>query len=246
MAVAAGATVFWRGLQKVSGPLNFFLKLINRPVSYVGMPRPINADAAATKQRILDSALHLFADRGIDGVSLRELAADARVSSAMIHHCFGGKDGLREAAIDSMYSQFGGAVLEMVQLLAPDKCHSPGEVFDRAVRFAFSFCRRHQSSVRLLMRDVVANGELDARREATTNGPFVDQITARLGQIIGTDPSELRMPLHSCVTLVGRYAVSSDAELMRLTCTANVEDALAATEETLRQNVRLLMRLPGN
>lgn len=210
------------------------------------MPRPINADAAATKQRILDSALHMFADRGIDGVSLRELAADARVSSAMIHHCFGGKDGLREAAIDTMYGQLGGAVLEMAQLLSPEKCHSPGEVFDRAVRYAFSFCRRHQSSVRLLMRDVIANGELDARREATTNGPFMDQITTRLGQIIGTDPAGLRVPLHSCVTLVGRYAVSSDNELMRLTGAATLEEAERAIEENLRQTVRLLMRLPSN
>ena len=210
------------------------------------MPRPINADAAATKQRILDSALHMFADRGIDGVSLRELAADARVSSAMIHHCFGGKDGLREAAIDTMYGQLGSAVLELVQLLAPDKCHSPGEVFDRAVRYAFSFCRRHQSSVRLLMRDVVANGELDARREATTNGPFMDQITTRLGQIIGTVPAGLLVPLHSYVTLVGRYAVSSDNELMRLTGATNIEEAEAAIEENLRQTVRLLMRLPSN
>lgn len=210
------------------------------------MPRPINADAAATKQRILDSALHLFADRGIDAVSLRELAADARVSSAMIHHCFGGKDGLREAAIDTMYSQLGGAVMEMVQLLAPDQCRSPGEVFDRAVRYAYSFCRKHQSSVRLLMRDVIANGELDARREATTNGPFMDQITKRLGQIIGTEPAELRIPLHSCVTLVGRYAVSSDAELMRLTGADSVDEAERLTEESLRQTVRMLMRLPSN
>ncbi|MCP4447025.1 MAG: hypothetical protein GY811_17005 [Myxococcales bacterium] len=30
------------------------------------------------------------------------------MSSAMIHHCFGGKDGLRQAVIDTMYCQLGG------------------------------------------------------------------------------------------------------------------------------------------
>ena len=210
------------------------------------MPRPVNADAAATKQRILDSALEMFGSRGIDAVSLRELASDANVSSAMIHHCFGGKDGLRQAAIDTMYNQLGGLAIEMGQLLQPGVCQSPGEVFDRAVRFCLSFCREHRSSARLLLRDVVAKGELDAQRQASTNGPFLTQITTRLGEILDCTPAELRMPLHSCVTLVGRYAVSSDNELMSLTATDNVDDALVAAEEHLRHSVRLLMRLPAN
>lgn len=210
------------------------------------MPRPVNADAAATKQRILDSALEMFGSRGIDAVSLRELASDAKVSSAMIHHCFGGKDGLRQAAIDTMYNQLGGLAIQMAQLLQPGVCESPGEVFDRAVRFCLKFCREHRSSARLLMRDVVAKGELDDQREAKTNGPFIDQITSRLGEILECSATELRMPLHSCITLVGRYAVSSDKELMRLTAKDNVEDALVATEKHLRTSVRLLMRLPAS
>lgn len=212
----------------------------------MAMPRPVNADAAATKQRILDSALEMFGSRGIDAVSLRELATDANVSSAMIHHCFGGKDGLRQAAIDTMYGQLGGLAIEMGQLLQPGVCGSPGEVFDRAVRFCFSFCRQHRSSVRLLMRDIMAKGELDAQRQATTYKPFMNQITARLGEILGCTADELRMPLHSSVTLVARYAVSSDRELMDVTATATLEEALVAAEENLRSTVRMLMRLPSN
>jgi len=188
----------------------------------------------------------MFGSRGIDAVSLRELASDAKVSSAMIHHCFGGKDGLRQAAIDTMYSQLGGLALEMGQLLQPGVCHSPGEVFDRAVRYCFSFCRQHRSSVRLLMRDVMAQGELDAQREASTNGPFMAQITARLSEILGCTADELRMPLHSSVTLVARYSVSSDRELMSVTATDTIEKALVVAEENLRTTVRMLMRLPTN
>ncbi len=210
------------------------------------MPRPINADAAATKQRILDSALEMFGSRGVDAVSLRELATDANVSSAMIHHCFGGKDGLRQAAIDTMYSQLGGLAIEMGQLLQPGVCGSPGEVFDRAVRFSFAFCRQHRPSVRLLMRDIMSQGELDPKRQASTNAPFLAQITQRLGQILDCDPGELRMPLHSSVTLVARYAVSSDRELMSVTATDTIEEALVVAEENLRRTVRLLMRLPPN
>lgn len=96
------------------------------------------------------------------------------------------------------------------------------------------------------MRDVVAKGELDAQRQASTNDPFLTQITTRLGEILECTPSELRMPLHSCVTLVGRYAVSSDNELMSLTAKDTIEDALVVAEEHLRTSVRMLMRLPPN
>ncbi len=210
------------------------------------MPRPVNADAAATKQRILDSALELFGTRGIEAVSLRELALDANVSSAMIHHCFGGKDGLRQAAIDTMYTQLSGLALELAQLLDPAVCSSPGEAFDRAVRFAFAFCRNHRAAVRLLMSEVMARGELDAERQSTTNGPFLKMIPARLAEILDQEAGALRLPLHSCVTLVARYALSSDQELMNLTAMESTEQALTVAEEHLRCSVRLLLRLPAN
>ncbi len=210
----------------------------------MGMPRPVNADAAATKQRILDSALELFAERGIDGVSLRELAADAHVSSAMIHHCFGGKDGLRQAAIDTMYSQLTTLSLEMIALMGPNTELSATEVFDHSVKVSFAFTRRHRAAARLLLRDVVANGELDERRQAMTSGPFLDAISSRLSELSGLDPNELRLCLHSSITLVARYAVSSNRELMMLSNTDTIEEALVRIESYLREAVRVLMRLP--
>ncbi len=210
------------------------------------MPRPVNADAAATKQRILDSALELFAERGIDGVSLRELAADAKVSSAMIHHCFGGKDGLRQAAIDTMYNKLQALSIEMMMLLQKGQCQSPGEVFDRAVAVSFQFVRTHRSAVRWLLRDVVARGSLDSQRVSSTYGPFMDAVTTRLSELTGVAAADLRMPLHSSVTLVARYGVSDDTELLRLTGAEDVDSAAVRVQEELRQTVRQLMRLPSN
>lgn len=210
------------------------------------MPRPVNADAAATKQRILDSALHLFAQRGIDGVSLRELAADAKVSSAMIHHCFGGKDGLRQAAIDTMYTKLQALSIEMMFLLAEGQCQSPGEVFDRAVAVSYRFVREHRSAVRWLLRDVVARGSLDSERMASTYVPFMNAITARLSELTGVAAADLRMPLHSSITLVARYGVSDESELQKLTGCEDMDEACARVQEELRVTVRQLMRLPGN
>lgn len=50
-----------------------------------------------TPDRIRDAAIVEFADRGFDGASLRDIAARAGVSAALIVHHFGSKAGLRDA-----------------------------------------------------------------------------------------------------------------------------------------------------
>lgn len=49
------------------------------------------------KAAIRNAALSLFADHGPDAVSVRQIAAAAQVSPALILHHFGSKDGLRVA-----------------------------------------------------------------------------------------------------------------------------------------------------
>lgn len=70
------------------------------------------------RQRLLDTALTLFAERGFAAVGMREIAAAADVSLGLIRIHFGSKDGLREELdayvlheIDTFYVgiiEFGG------------------------------------------------------------------------------------------------------------------------------------------
>ena len=53
-----------------------------------------------TRERILASALELFARNGIDRTSIRAVAAGAGVDAALVHHYFGTKQQLFAAAID--------------------------------------------------------------------------------------------------------------------------------------------------
>src|SRR5215470_8750592 len=54
-----------------------------------------------TKQRLLDAAERLFAERGVDGVSLREVnaAAGERNNAALYYH-FHDRDGLVRAIVE--------------------------------------------------------------------------------------------------------------------------------------------------
>jgi AcrR family transcriptional regulator len=59
------------------------------------MARPVNADGEATAKRILDAAFRCYLDGG-GFTSIRDIAREAKVSLAMIHHYFGSKAKLYE------------------------------------------------------------------------------------------------------------------------------------------------------
>ena len=59
-----------------------------------------SAEDLTARARIRDAALRLFADRGLDGTTIRDIAKEAGVSGGLIRHHFGSKDDLR-AACDS-------------------------------------------------------------------------------------------------------------------------------------------------
>lgn len=52
---------------------------------------------SSTRDRLLDTAERMFADRGFAGVSLRDIATVAKVNIAAAHYHFGSKAGLFEA-----------------------------------------------------------------------------------------------------------------------------------------------------
>jgi TetR/AcrR family transcriptional regulator, regulator of cefoperazone and chloramphenicol sensitivity len=73
-------------------------------------PRSPSSDLTA-KATIRNTALRLFADRGPEAVTVREVAAAAAVSPALVMHHFGSKAGLR-AAVDEHVAHSFDAVLD--------------------------------------------------------------------------------------------------------------------------------------
>ena len=55
------------------------------------------AEDLTARARIRDAAIRLFGERGIEGASIRDIAAEAGVSSGLVRHHFGSKESLREA-----------------------------------------------------------------------------------------------------------------------------------------------------
>ena len=61
---------------------------------------------SSAKERLLRSAMKLFAARGFDGVTVRDIAADAETSPGLIKHHYGSKEGLRQAVDEYFISRF--------------------------------------------------------------------------------------------------------------------------------------------
>lgn len=67
------------------------------------MPRVKNNDEKEkSKQRILKSATKLFAQKGFDGVGIREICKDAHANICMISYFWGGKKELYQGIIDDL------------------------------------------------------------------------------------------------------------------------------------------------
>ena len=178
------------------------------------MARPINADAKATRARILDAAVEMFSKQGLDGASVRGIARHAEVSPAMVHHHFGSKEGLYEACIDVLYE----GLLELQTSLSTqlDPNAAPREVASRLVRSFYRFARKRQAILRLQMRGVVDRGELDPSRRESHQLPLLSSGARLLGSMVDRPEHELRLALQSLTHLIIRYALSTHEELARL------------------------------
>src|ERR1043166_4652894 len=88
------------------------------------------------KANIRNAALRLFAERGHDAVTVREIAAAAGVSPALVVHHFGSKEGVR-AAVDGYAGQAFDALFAMDErdlaaAIGGENWGSVGEMLARA------------------------------------------------------------------------------------------------------------------
>ncbi|WP_328334672.1 MULTISPECIES: TetR/AcrR family transcriptional regulator [unclassified Streptomyces] len=72
-------------------------------------------DDRTARAKIRDEALRLFGERGPDAVTVRDIAAAAGVSPALVIRHYGSKDGLREAVDEHVTSVFEAVLTRAVQ-----------------------------------------------------------------------------------------------------------------------------------
>jgi AcrR family transcriptional regulator len=82
-------------------------------------PPAERADAARNRRRVLEAAASLFAERGVDAVSMDDVVAAAGVGKGTLYRRFGDKSGLATALLDERERELQARILSGPAPLGP-------------------------------------------------------------------------------------------------------------------------------
>jgi len=161
------------------------------------------SDDRTARAVIRDEALRLFADRGPDGVTVRQIAAAAGVSPGLVLHHFGSKEGLRRAVDEHVLGLFDRMLGEMTGEHAADMYdpQASGSVAEAIVTHLPAGSPVPAYLRRLLMADGDAGREL-FRRLFRLSAATLDALAAAGIAARGSDP-----PFRTAFLLVNDLAV---------------------------------------
>jgi len=98
-----------------------------------------------TRERILAGALEVFAERGFDGATTRDIAARAGTNLGLIQYHFGGKERLWREAIDRVF----GALEAALRAVVPEELERPEQLAE-IIRVCVRFVAANPHLVRLM------------------------------------------------------------------------------------------------
>ena len=120
-------------------------------------PSRIN-DPEGTKRNIIEVATAEFAESGLSGARIDEIAAKTKSSKRMIYYYFGDKEGLYLKVLENAY----GKVREIEAGLDLEDLH-PLDGLRKLVRFTFDYHNHNEAFIRLVMIENVHHGKFVAK-----------------------------------------------------------------------------------
>jgi AcrR family transcriptional regulator len=180
-----------------------------------------------SSDRILQSALALFSNKGYDATSVREICEAARITKPTLYHFYKSKDGVYRALVEGALQEFRRELFEELE--------APGTTTERLRRVArryFAQARGHRQLMRFIFA-LVHNPPATA--PPTDFIRFYEDLVGRIAECveegvrkgeIGEGPTDLRMLvlMGSLGEALCGYVLTGRPEL-----TAELADALVAT-----------------
>jgi AcrR family transcriptional regulator len=150
------------------------------------------------REQLLDVGRRLFAERGLDGTSLEEIAAQAGVSKPVVYEHFGGKEGLYAVVVDREVDRF---LTMATELLSGEDTM---EKFELAAVALLHYIEDNSDGFRILVRD--SNSASGSGTFASLMSDIASQVEYLLADVLkdrGYDPK--LAPVYSQM-LVGMVA----------------------------------------
>lgn len=111
------------------------------------------AEAESSRNNILDIARSEFADKGLSGARIDEIAEKTNTSKRMIYYHFGSKEGLYQAVLEDAYTR-----IRETETALPTADMSADEALAANVRVTFDYHHEHPEFVRLVMNENIHHG----------------------------------------------------------------------------------------
>ncbi|NYE11273.1 TetR/AcrR family transcriptional regulator [Actinomadura citrea] len=100
------------------------------------------------REQLLDIGRTLFAERGLDGTSVEEIASAAGVSKPVVYEHFGGKEGLYAVVVDREFER----LLSLVTDSLNSAVHYRSKL-EKAALALLEYIEEHPDGFRILVRD---------------------------------------------------------------------------------------------
>lgn len=128
--------------------------------------------AESTRDNLLVAARSAFAESGLEGARVDDIARRAGANKQLVYHYFGSKDGLYTAVLERVYSEIRSREMEL-NLGAL----SPVEAMRKLIEFEFDHHLLSPDFVRILSDENAHSGRhLKGMRAGKLNRPIVDLI----------------------------------------------------------------------
>jgi AcrR family transcriptional regulator len=116
--------------------------------------------AETRRVQFMDTALQVFAARGFDGTSVKDLAEAAGATQGLLYHYFPSKEALLEAALERHYF-----LPELRRIAAPDRKRPAAPVLLELARGFARVLDEHRAVVQLMLREAPSNAAVRQRLE---------------------------------------------------------------------------------
>src|ERR1700730_5386005 len=118
------------------------------------VPRSLrHARDLSTARRIVATAEGIFAEQGLAGARMDEIARAAKVNKALLYYYFRSKEELHRFVLETLLSQFSTKVGE-----AGADAPSPRKRLSAIVDNFFDFVLAHPNYPRLIQREIMSRG----------------------------------------------------------------------------------------
>lgn len=116
--------------------------------------------AEQRRAQLIDTALDVFAEKGVDAATVKNLSEAAGVAQGLLYHYFRSKEDLLQAALERHYF-----LPDLRHIISPDHDRPAGEILLTVVQRFATMLDEHRALVQVMIREGPSNPAVAERIE---------------------------------------------------------------------------------